>query len=170
MTNNFFEYDSDVYHQQEDVVMKTSCVLVIVNLYAALKKCHNGVHQLCATVRKLLLYIRYIDDILLVFQDSKEELMKYLAKDTQLIELNISWSYSCMQQVFLNVELLMISDHPYTRLQTHVYHKSMNKHLYIFWLLTHPLHVKKIFVKTELIWFCMILLDEWYFVNTCLFF
>jgi len=102
------------------------------------------------TVGKLLLYIRYIDDILLVFQDSKEELMKYLAKDTQLNGLNISWSYSCMQQVFLDIELLMIPDHPYTRLQTCVYHKPMNKHLYIFWLSTHSLHVKKTFVKAEL--------------------
>lgn len=170
MINNFFEYNSDVYHQLKKVVMKIFCVSLIVNLYMALKECCNDVHQLCTTVRKLLLYIKYIDDILLVFWDSKEELMKYLVKDTQMNELNISWFYSCTQQIFLNIELLMIPDHSYMRLQTCVYCKSMNKHLYIFWLLTHSLHMKKIFVKTELTWFCMISLNRQYFVNTSLFF
>jgi len=90
MTNNFFKYDNDVYHQQKDVVIKMFCVFLIVNLYVTFKECCNSVYQLCTTVKKLLLYVRYIDDILLVFQDLKEKLMKYLAKNAQLDELNIS--------------------------------------------------------------------------------
>jgi len=96
--------------------------------------------------------------------------MEYLAKDAQLDGLNISWSYSRTRQVFLDIELLMIPGHPYTRLQTRVYRKPMNKHLYISWLSAHPLHVKKAFVKAELTRFRMISLDKQYFVDTSLFF
>lgn len=96
--------------------------------------------------------------------------MKYLAKDAQLDGLNISWSYSCLRQVFLDIELLMMPGHPYTTLETCVYHKPMNKHLYILWSSAHPLHVKKAFVKAELTQFYMILLNQQYFVDTCLFF
>lgn len=67
MSYNFFEHNSDVYCQQEGVAMGTLCALLVANLYAALKERRNGVHQLCLTVRKLLLYIRYINDILLIF-------------------------------------------------------------------------------------------------------
>jgi len=170
MTSNFFEYDGDVYRQLEGVAMGTSCAPLVANLYAALKERRNGVHRLRATVGKLLLYVRYIDDILLVFRGSKEELMEYLAKDAQLDGLNISWSYSCARQVFLDIELLMIPGHPYTRLQTRVYRKPMNKHLYIPWSSAHPLHVKKAFVKAELTRFRMISSNEQYFVDTSLFF
>lgn len=170
MSYNFFEHDGDVYRQQEGVAMGTSCAPLVANLYAALKERRNGVHRLRSTVGKLLLYVRYIDDILLIFRGSEKELMEYLAKDAQLDGLNISWSYSRSRQVFLDVELLMMPGHPYTTLETRVYRKPMNKHLYIPWSSAHPLHVKKAFVKAELTRFRMISSNQQYFVDTCLFF
>lgn len=114
MQHNLFEFHGEVYRQQEGVAMGTSCAPLVANLYAAYKERGQGVAKLRATVGKLLLYLRYIDDILLVFQGSREELMEYLATDAQMDGFHISWSYSQTRQVFLDLELLLIPDYPYT--------------------------------------------------------
>jgi hypothetical protein len=165
MTNNLMEYDGVVYHQKEGLAMGTSCAPLVANLYAAWLERHNGIGRRIVSKGRLLLYNRYIDDILFVFKGSYEELMHVLKKDMLLPGFNISWNYSRSRAVFLDIEFIMNTSMGEVRLHSRLYRKPMNKFMYIPWSSAHPETVKKSFVKAELTRFRTICSLERYFMD-----
>lgn len=173
MHSNFFSFDGDVYHQIQGLAMGTSCSPLVANLYLAFYERIKGMsdlREMCKTTfGKIKMYTRYIDDIFFLFQGSKEALMHYI-KQLEFKGLHISWNWSQVRQVFLDVELLMLPGPYEVRVQTRIYRKPMNKFLYIPWSSAHPLSVKKAFVKAELTRFMTICSLERYYAETTQFF
>lgn len=160
MENNYFEFSGEHWKQEGGLAMGTSCAPVLANIYAGFYE-----RKLRVTRQSgVLLYNRYIDDILCIFQGTRKELIDYL-QTIELGPLTINWSYSRTKKEFLDIEIMRIRDTNGFHLDTRLFKKAMNKHLYIPWSSAHPSHVKKGFVKAELIRFAMVSSKVEYFAE-----
>lgn len=112
------------------------------------------------------MYIRYIDDIFLIYNcDKKVELITFF-ESLQLGILQINWTYSKRSTQFLDVEILQYpSSYAQMQIVMRLYTKLINLFQYILWSSAHTLSVKKSFVKSELTRFAMIYSEKWYFVD-----
>lgn len=160
MNNNYFQFQNRTYRQLDGLAMGTACAPLLANIYAAFYERKHGY----ITRQGVLLYNRYIDDNLLVFKGSEKDLTVFL-DSYKLGSLTVKWDYSKAKKEFLDIEVLRIRDHSGWHLVTRLFKKAMNRHLYIPWSSAHPLHVKKAFVKAELIRFAMISSEAGYFAD-----
>jgi len=152
MDNNFFGYRGQTFRQVKGLAMGTSCAPVLANIYAAyFERKARVVHR-----EGVLLYVRYIDDILCLFQGTKEEAVAFTQK-FRLGSLEVRWDASPLRKEFLDIELIRGSQPLGLRAcHTRLFRKEMNRFLYIPWSSAHPSHVKKGFVKAELTRFAII--------------
>lgn len=160
MENNFFSFQDEWYQQVEGLAMGTASAPVLANLYAGyLERQANIPFQ-----KGVLKYMRYIDDVLMVFQGTEKELTDFLA-EYKLGPLSVNWAYSKAKIEFLDIEIMRMRDLFGTHIVTRLFKKPMNKHLYIPWSSAHPSHVKKAFVKAELIRFAIVSSKVEYFAD-----
>jgi len=98
MDNNFLQYRGQTFRQVSGLAMGTSCAPVLANIYAAyFERKARVVHR-----DGVLLYVRYIDDILCFFQGTKEELDAF-TQEFSLGDLEIRWSISRLRKEFLDI-------------------------------------------------------------------
>ena len=163
--NNYFQYESFVYQQVEGLAMGTSVAPLVANLYAGALEVSLEMSQMMDDPR-LLMYVRYIDDISLLYNcDEEAELITFLQR-LQLGTLQINWTNSKRSIEFLDVEILQYPSSPVQmQLATRLYSKPMNLFHYNPWSSAHPLPVKKAFVKAELTRFATICSEKRYFVD-----
>lgn len=160
MENNYLSYRGQKFHQINGLAMGTACAPVLANLYAGFyEKRHKIPGQ-----KGVLLYNRYIDDILCLFQGTEEEAVRFCEK-VRLGPLSITWSCSILRNEFLDIEIIKSQDRAVRVVDTRLFRKKMNRHLYIPWSSAHPLHVKKGFVKAELTRLTMLCSDAKYFAD-----
>jgi len=159
MDNNFLTYNGQMFHQLNGLAMGTACAPVVANLYAGWYE-HKS--RVCYQ-DGVLLYVRYIDDILCLFQGTEEQAKNFMSS-VKIGPLNIVWSHSKLRNEFLDIEFVRDHDEP-SGFATRLFRKHMNRHLYIPWSSAHPLHVKKGFVKAELIRFAMLCSQSRYFAD-----
>lgn len=75
--------------------------------------------------------------------------------------LSVVWNISRHRQVFLNTEITLKNDViTLPHLESRLYRKPMNTHMYIPWLSAYPITVKRSFVKAELTRFAIICSEE----------
>jgi len=171
MTHNFFEANGDLYHQKQGVAMGTSCAPLLANLVVAQQERKRIVHQGgVPRDRRVLKYLRYMDDILALVDGSEEDVIDVSNNVLKLDGFTVTWSYSKTRTVFLDLEILKTGAVNRQELHTRVYRKPMNRFLYIPWSSAHPDTVKKGFVKAELTRFVTNCSLERYFVETASFF
>jgi hypothetical protein len=145
MANNYFQYRGQTFRQKNGLAMGTACAPILANIYAGyFERKSRVVHW-----DGVLLYNRYIDDILCLFQGTKEEVTEFIA-NFSIGPLTVTWKVSALRNEFLDIELLRTPDMGLRVCHTRLFRKAMNHHLYIPWSSAHPLHVKKGFVKAEL--------------------
>lgn len=124
--------------------MGTSCAPAIANLYLAYFE-----NKVVPTLKKegLLLFKRYIDDTFILYKGSKETIPALLQKinNSYPASIKVTWEFNRDRMAFLDIEFLRI----YNRLETRLYTKALNKHMYIPFSSAHPVHVKKGFVLAE---------------------
>lgn len=160
MDHNYFSFQDQIWKQHGGLAMGTSCAPVLANIYAASFERHKIVGSPGA-----LLYNRFIDDILCIFKGSLERLMAF-QKKVKLGSLAIKWDCSKLKNEFLDIEILRIQNRLQpSYLATRLFRKPMNRFLYIPWSSAHPLHVKKAFVKAELIRFTIVSSQVEYFAD-----
>lgn len=160
MDNNYLSYQQQAFHQINGLAMGTACAPVLANIYA-------GYFERKARViskKGVLLYVRYIDDILSLFQGTREE-VKEFCESLSIGPLQITWSIQPSRNEFLDIELLREPGIAPRVVHTRLFRKKLNRHLYIPWSSAHPLHVKKGFVKAELTRFAMICSKEEFFAE-----
>jgi len=146
MNHNYLEYRGQTFHQLNGLAMGTACAPVLANLYAGAFEWESRVcHQ-----DGVLLYVRYIDDILAIFQGSRTQAREFCG-NVKLGPLDIKWAPSLTRNEFLDIELMRYPNISGRVVHTRLFRKPMNRHLYIPWSSAHPSHVKKGFVKAELI-------------------
>lgn len=160
MDNNFLNYKGQSFHQMNGLAMGTSCAPVIANLYAAWFEWKARVTYQDG----VLMYVRYIDDILCLFQGTQQEAQSFCG-NLKLGPLDITWAPSIVRNEFLDIEIMAYEEILPRVVHTRLYRKPMNRHLYIPWSSAHPSHVKKGFVKAELIRFAILCSRSEYFAE-----
>jgi hypothetical protein len=161
MKNNVFEFNGTFYHQVEGVAMGTSCAPAFANLSLGFKERASG--QIVVGDTGLRFYVRYMDDIFLIWSGTRSSLDAWLGRFTpQLAPYRITWDIRSSSQAtpFLDAEFFYRASAGLWSLHTKVYRKRMNKHQYIPWSSAHPETVKRAFVKAELTRFMIICSQE----------
>jgi hypothetical protein len=151
MKCNLFEFDGDLYHQTEGVAMGTSCAPAFANLSLGFKELKS--QMLDTSDTGLVFYVRYIDDIFLIYKGTRQACETWLGEFTpHLAPYTISWDIRSSRQAtpFLDAEFFFRQGLGPLGIQSRVYRKQMNKHQYIPWSSAHPEAVKRAFVKAEL--------------------
>ncbi|KGQ02275.1 hypothetical protein BBAD15_g12516 [Beauveria bassiana D1-5] len=151
MKCNMFEFQGKYYHQKQGVAMGTSCAPAFANLSLGILEIATSMINF--DKKGLRFYVRYIDDIFLIFKGTKTHLETWLKDFTaQLLPYKVSWNFSSCRETlpFLDLEFFFRFGHGPVGLQHQVFRKRMNKHQYIPWSSAHPETVKKSFVKAEL--------------------
>lgn len=161
MDNNYFQFQDQIWKQLNGLAMGTSCAPVLANIYAGFFERQDRL----ISQPGVLSYLRYIDDILLIFEGTEKELTAFLSK-VKLGSLTVNWSYSRTKKEFLDIEIMKLPSPLGPYLATKLFRKELNKHLYIPWSSAHPLHVKKAFVKAELIRFAIVSSEVGYFAES----
>lgn len=165
MDHNYFQFLDQSWKQLNGLAMGTSCAPVLANTYAGFYERQLGL----ISHKGVRLYVRYIDDILLIFNGTEKELTDYLSK-VQLGTLTVNWDYSRVKKEFLDIEIMNFRTVLGWSLATRLFTKPMNRFLYIPWSSAHPSHVKKAFVKAELIRFAMVSSEVGFFAEARMFF
>jgi hypothetical protein len=160
LENNYLSYRGQTFQQLSGLAMGTSCAPVLANLYAAIRERKSRVYQ----QEGVLLYVRYIDDILCLFQGTEEEMTAFRT-GFRIGPLDITWSWHLQRNEFLDIELLRYPGVEPRVVHTRLFRKQMNRHLYIPWSSAHPLLVKKGFVKAELTRYAMLCSTPRYFAE-----
>jgi hypothetical protein len=155
MSCNCFQFNGEYFRQSSGVAMGTSCAPAFANLNLALRE--DSIPEIVTSIvnneNGLILYVRYIDDIFIVFKGSKSSLQSLLTTLNEKFEpFKIGWHIqsSSSATVFLDIEFFFEQGFGPIGVQSRVYRKKMNKHQYIPWSSAHPPAVKKAFIKAEL--------------------
>jgi hypothetical protein len=161
MLCNCFGFNDEFYHQINGVAMGTSCAPAFANVALGFKEQFiESIAKAAGDVQDgLILYNRYIDDILIIFQGSRTALRSCLDNiSSRLQPFKISWEIHSSREPasFLDVEFFFDQGFGPVGIQSRVYRKRMNQHQYIPWSSAHPQTVKKAFVKAELTRFMVI--------------
>jgi hypothetical protein len=161
MACNCFGFHGNFYLQTNGVAMGTSCAPAFANVSLGFKE--QFIESIVKTTKSvqdgLILYLRYIDDILIVFKGSKAACQSCLDDISHRLQpFKIGWEInSCREpKSFLDAEFFFEQGFGPVGIQSRVYRKRMNQHQYIPWSSAHPKSVKKAFIKAELTRFMVI--------------
>jgi hypothetical protein len=135
MTNNYFYYDGQYYHQIRGGAMGSPLTLTIANCYmffferAIYKQIKNSGG----------LYLRYIDDIFIIINWPKQHLLKQIERWIAF-DLNIKLkAQQGLKMNFLDVAMENVNGQLFTK----VYHKPSYEPYYLPFNSVHPMHIKK---------------------------
>lgn len=160
MGANCFQFDQTFFRQVNGIAMGTSCAPSFANVNLGyLERMVEEIQNAPTSKDGLILYVRYIDDIFLVYKGTEAALQSCLDNITSKLEpFKIGWEISTIRDTtsFLDVEFFFEQGFGPLGVQSRVYRKRMNRHQYIPWSSAHPLSVKKAFIKAELTRFMVI--------------
>ena len=146
MNNNYFLFNGIPVKQTSGIAMGTACAPAYANIFMDYTE-----NVFFNKYKRPLFYGRYIDDILMIFQGTEDELKSLLhAFDTDRLycnELKINWTYSQKSIDFLDLVISSSRD----KIQFSTHQKALNKYLYIPFCSYHPKDSKTGFIKAELI-------------------
>lgn len=131
-----FQASGQVFWQKSGVAMGLACAPTLANLFMGIWERRIGVDKL------FQFYRRYIDDI---FAVTKGEVLNDLVS---IPGLELTWE-SMVSIPFLDCEVHLHDEEICIR----PYSKPLSHYQYIPWSSSHPLHVKRGLVKTELLRF-----------------
>ena len=145
--NNFLqsEFSCDIYHQTYGIAMGTPFAVTAANAFMYYHE--RDIIELYA--QHLILYKRFIDDIFVIWDGTREILFEFLsAMNTKDERIKLTHEISDSKISFL--DLLLFKDSACQTLQYSTFQKPLNKYLYIPFESFHPTSNKKAFIKDEL--------------------
>ena len=142
--NNFFEFNGTFYHQRKGLAMGTPLAPPVANLFLA---SHEA--RLMRVVAPPLLYVRFLDDILVVqkLDEATPGLPLWDGLNSMHPDIRLTRESSPSMADFLDLQIYRQGK----RLLHRVHQKALNNYLYISPRSCHPRHVIEGFVRTELI-------------------
>ena len=145
--NNFLksEFSCDIYHQTFGIATGTPFAVTAANAFMYYHE--RDIIELYS--RYLCLYKRFIDDMFVIWDGSRENLLEFLsAINTKDERIKITFEISDSKISFL--DLLLFKDSAHNTLRYSTFQKPLNKYLYILYKSFHPASNKKAFIKGEL--------------------
>ena len=136
LENNIFEFGEDKYLQTEGTAIGSKLGKNFACTYMG--RWEDQLRKTCS--KKPLTFLRYIDDIFGIWEYTEEELQQFHKVANSIhpqIQLDLKWSTSKIE--FLDVLVETQGNH----LQTSIYNKPTDKHLYLHAKSDHPETTKK---------------------------
>lgn len=144
---SYTEFDSRIFHQVFGTAMGTPAAPP----YAIIFLIHLESRLLASLEFKPILFLRYIDDLLLV-TSCKEHAVQFFDLYNKLYpSIKVSACHSPATVDFL--DLTIFKDDIHLKLQTKVHQKELNKFLYVPFSSYHTREMKLSFIRTELMRF-----------------
>lgn len=147
LENNYLssEFSQDIFHQEYGIAMGTPFAVTIANAFMYLHE-KDIVDRYS---RYLILYKRFIDDILAIWDGPKDTLLEFLdALNSKTDRIKLTYYISNSSISFL--DLFLYRDISSNVLHFSTFQKPLNKYLYIPFESFHPSSNKKAFIKGEL--------------------
>ena len=138
LTLNNFIFNGMNYLQTNGASMGTKCAPNYANLFMA----HFEEMFIYPRIRgKALLYLRYIDDIFLIWKGTKEELVNFITEINTVHEsIKFDVNYSTSNVNFLDTTVTINPDHS---IKTSLYQKPTDRHNFLHQKSYHPSSTKK---------------------------
>ena len=138
LTLNNFIFNSKLYLQIKGCAMDTTCAPAYSNIFMAYFE-EKFIHPL--TDAKTLLYLRFIDDIFMIWTKSEKDLVEFLDElNTKHTSIKFEFKYSRQQIEFL-VTVVYIDNN--NKLQATQYKKPTDRQNYLHSKSEHPYSLKK---------------------------
>lgn len=146
---NYFEFNGDCYHQIRGTAMGTK----MAPSYAILFMAELESQLLKEEPTQPLLFLRYIDDILLLWTGSKHSLEEMLARFNKAHHsIKFTHQISSEKVIFLDLEIYKGQDFCNTgKLDTKPHYKDTNRFQYLQYNSSHPRSTFRGIVKAEMI-------------------
>lgn len=137
LTLNNFVFNGENYVQTNGASMGTKCAPTYASLFMGR---FEERHILPRIRDRVLLYVRYIDDLLMIWRDSEEELIKFLEELNKIHPtIKFEYEYSREKVNFLDTTIINSG----TRLVTTLYTKPTDRKAYLHCKSYHPVSTKK---------------------------
>jgi hypothetical protein len=156
--NNYFQYNQHVYRQTNGIAMGTNAAPELANYY--LMKLLDPTLE---NNRHVVLYQRYLDDLLVFWNSDLPSLMLFIQELNSLIpgiEFEHTISNTSADYLDLNIKYQNRS----IAYATH--QKALNKYCYITPQSCHPTHTKRGFIKGELTRYATNSSNHYYYKTT----
>lgn len=144
--NNYFRFGDKFYHQVDGLAMGVACAPDIANIYA------GSFEDIIPNRRpfrlQYKLYVRYIDDILVILEAGNEQEARHLLSRVNLGNLEVTWDISTTSQTYLDLDVFKLPGE--NRLRYKPFKKPLNSHLRIPWESAHPVALKRATFLSEL--------------------
>ena len=137
LTKNHFQFNDVDYLQKLGTAMGTRMAPSFASLFMG--KFEKEFLDSCGV--QPLLWLRFLDDIFMIWDDSEEKLLRFLDELNKFHEtIKFTYNYSKTNAVFLDVKIEKSDE---GSLCTSVFEKDTNVHQYIEFSSCHPLSCKK---------------------------
>jgi hypothetical protein len=147
LTNNIFTFNNKHYSQIKGTAMGTSMAPAYANTY--LKQKEDLLLKHTTHKQHIILYKRYIDDILIIYDnqdDSLTDFIQTLKHAYNPLTLNLKTG---KQDNFLDIQLKI--NHTTHTIDTSIHHKPLNTKEIIHYNSLHPTHIKQNILTNELL-------------------
>lgn len=145
-SNNIFTYAGQLYQQRDGLAMGTNAAVQLANLYLA-----RLLDPLFIKHPQVSRYWRYIDDLLLFFTGTADDLRQlHEAANNAIPGIRLTMETSNKEIPFLDV--MLAQDHR-GHIDTYIYQKPMNRFLYLPFHTAHPRSTLRGFVHGEILRF-----------------
>ena len=144
LKNNYFEINSDIYHQKSGTAIATKFAAP----YACLFMDRVETEFLESETIKPWVWLRYIDDIFFVWTDGADKLLSFLERLNSFhTNLKFTHEFSRESVTFLDVVVRLAEGHFITDL----FCKPTDCHQFIELKSAHPIHIKRSIVYSQVL-------------------
>lgn len=141
--HNYFEYNEKTYQQIEGIAMGTNAAPELANIYLI-----HTIDKIIKSNPKIVLYQRYLDDLFLIWKDSKADFETWFTT-FQSNKYNLKFTYTISKSKIEYLDLNIMIDEN-NKLQHSTHQKLLNKYGYIKQTSNHPIHTFKSWIVSEL--------------------
>ena len=143
LKGNYFDFLNKHYKQIQGTAMGTKMAPPYANIFM-----HEIEKQLTNThTEQLLLWIRYIDDILFIWKGTQPTLDAFIALANN-IHPTIKFTFEHSKHTANFLDTTIYKD-KHNKLQTTIYRKPTNKNLVLHYSSHHPFHLKRNIIYTQ---------------------
>ena len=149
VNHNYFEFGTNIFQQTKGTAMGAAFSPTIANIFMSI----TLRHFLRTQQQQPLLLKRYIDDIILIWNDNEERLKHFLTTlNTFHPSLRFTYTYSANSTDFLDLTIYKGPDFIYTNiLDTKTFQKLQNLYQYLHFTSSHNKLVHKAIITGECI-------------------
>jgi hypothetical protein len=148
LTQGYIYFNEQIYQQTNGAAMGSPMIPPYANCF--LHMIERDLVQKHKDSKLLLLYKRYIDDVLIIIEKKPNQIAELQAEFNNLHhKIKLTWTEPSSQTDFLDITIVL--DHKKSTIETLTFQKALNKYSYLPYHSFHTPSMKTGFIKGEAI-------------------